>query len=124
MATNLHANIEGGVSSAIGGLLGQAALTTSIATIYTTPANSVAEIKNATVTNITGGAITLTLHVVPAAGAVANTNAVEFARSIAANTSQKLDSLIGDYLSAGASIRALASANTSLNLKLTGVVYS
>jgi hypothetical protein len=123
MATNFKSAQEGSVSSIAGKQLAQAQLTTSAAIVYTVPASSVTKIENATVTNITATPATVTIHVVPSGGSVANTNAVEFARSIAANTSVQLTSLIG-YQNAGATIRALAGTATALNLTLNGTENS
>jgi hypothetical protein len=90
-------------------------LTTSGQTLYTVPSSKTSIIKQIVVTNITGSAATFSLYI----GSAATPNALFSATSVAANDtiiinlSQVLNSL--DILT------ALASANNSLNITISGV---
>jgi hypothetical protein len=98
-----------------------AQLTTSAATYYTAPANTISTISALTATNTTGGAVTMTLHIVPSGGTASDTNKILSARSIAAGESYVVAQAIGQTLEAGATLQALAGANTSISL--VGSVY-
>lgn len=94
-------------------------LTTSAA-VYYTATNVAATIRNATVTNTTAGAITVTIHIVPSGGAAAASNEKIAARSVAAGETYLAPELIGANVMPGGTIQALASANTSLTLMVSG----
>ena len=66
--------------------LAQAASTTSFLAIYTCPSNTRAYVKDITVCNTTGSAVTLFLSLVPDQGTAGTANALFNAHSIAANT--------------------------------------
>ena len=66
--------------------LAQAASTTSFLAIYTCPSNTRAYVKDITVCNTTGSAVTLFLSLVPEQGTAGTANALFNAHSIAANT--------------------------------------
>jgi hypothetical protein len=103
-------------------LLKAAALPTSEASQYAAPAGQSVEIKSASVTNTTGGALTVTLSVVPGGGAAAAGNRVYSALSIAAGATTKLDALIGTWISDTDFISGVASG-AGVSLVLTGIVY-
>jgi hypothetical protein len=90
-------------------------LNTSGQTLYTVPASKTSIIKQIVVTNVTGSAATFSLYI----GSAATPNALFSATSVSANDtiivnlSQVLNSL--DILT------ALASANNSLNITVSGV---
>lgn len=69
--------------------LGQAAITGTIATIYTTPAGFRTFVKDLNICNTTGSAVTLNIHIVPKAGTAGTDNAILYAYSIAANTTYR-----------------------------------
>lgn len=99
-------------------------LTTTAATLYAMPASPAQVLKNGRVrfTNTTAGAITVTVHIVPGAGAAADANAFLKAYSIAANSYLDVDI---PTMKASDSLQALASANTSITAhELGGVLYS
>jgi len=95
-------------------------LTTSAATYYTTPAATRARIAAFTATNTTAGAVTMTVHLVPSGGSADNTNKVADAISLAANETKAITGAIGHVLEASGTIQALASANTSINIVVSG----
>ena len=66
--------------------LAQAASTTSFLAIYTCPSNTRAYVKDITVCNTTGSAVTLFLSLVPDQGTAGTANALFNAHSIDANT--------------------------------------
>jgi hypothetical protein len=66
--------------------LGQAAITGTIATLYTVPAGFRAFVKDLNICNTTGGAVTVNVHLVPNGGTAGTDNAILYGFSIAANT--------------------------------------
>jgi len=70
-------------------LLGQAAITGSIATLYTVPANTRTFVKDLNICNTTGGALTVNVHIVPNGGTAGTGNAILYTYSIAANTTYR-----------------------------------
>jgi hypothetical protein len=97
--------------------LGQAALTGTIAIVYTAPAQSRAFFKQMSVANTTSAAITVNIHLVPYGVAVATANAIYYEYSIAANTT--LNWTGTHILNAGDSIQAKAST-TGITLTASG----
>jgi hypothetical protein len=65
--------------------LGQAAITATYATLYTTPVNTRTYVKQMDVVNTTSGALSLYVHIVPTAGTATVANAIYYVYSIAAN---------------------------------------
>ena len=70
--------------------LGQAAITATYATLYTTPVNTRTYVKQMDIVNTTAGTLSLYVHIVPTTGSgVAGTatvaNAIYYVFSIAAN---------------------------------------
>lgn len=99
-------------------------LTNSVATYITGPANSKIVIKQASFTNGTGGAVTITVHRVVSAGTAGATNIVIPARSIAAGAVDRAPELFNMVLNAGDTIQALASAAASINFTASGFLVS
>lgn len=95
-------------------------LTTSAATYYTTPANTITTIAACTLTNTTVGAVTATVHLVPNGGTATASNMILSARVIAAGESFNVGSAIGQSLAAGGTIQALASTGASISLVASG----
>ena len=98
---------------------------TNAAVAYITgPANAQIIIKNAVFTNVTGGAITITVYRVASGGSPGATNTIISARSIGANATDRAPELINMVLNGGDTIQALASANTSINFTASGLATS
>jgi hypothetical protein len=97
--------------------LGQAALTTTIATIYTVPALSRAFFKQMSVVNTTAGAVTVNIHLVPSGGAASTANAIYFEYSIAAKGTLDWNGM--HVLNTGGTIQAKASA-TGITITASG----
>lgn len=62
--------------------------TTAVATLYTVPASTQAIVSTITATNLTGAATDISIYVVPAAGTAADSNAIVYQASLAAETLQ------------------------------------
>lgn len=95
-------------------------LTTSAATYYTVPANTLATISALTLTNSTGTAKYATLHLVPNGGSATASNMILSARVIAAGESYNVASAIGQTIPAGATIQALAESATTITIVASG----
>lgn len=96
-------------------LAGPTQLTTSAVAIYTVPANRTTIVKQLVATNTSASAATFTLYI----GAATAANAVFNATSVAANDSLVIN--LSQVLATGEVLRALASANTAINLTISGV---
>jgi hypothetical protein len=94
-------------------------LTTSAATYYTAPAGTRTQITAMTLTNTTGGAITATVNL----GTSAAANTVLSARSLSAGESYSVTGAIGQVMEAGEVLQALASANASISLVVSGIEF-
>ena len=98
---------------------------TNINSTYYTATNVRTRIDKCTLCNTTGGAITVTLDIVVAAGTAGVTQRVMSARSIGAGeTYPCFSELVGHWLNPGDSIQGLASAATSITLRASGVEVS
>lgn len=95
-------------------------LTNAVVTYYTALAGIIADIAAATVTNVTSGVVTVTLYIVALGGSAGSTNIVVQTKSVPANSSVQLWEIIGQKIPTGATIQALASANSSINLTVGG----
>lgn len=98
-------------------------LTTSAA-VYYTATNCSTRIDAITLTNTTAGAVTATVHLVASGGTATASNCVLSARSLAAGETLLVTGAIGQWLAAGGTIQALASAATSISLVASGVQYT
>lgn len=96
-------------------LAGPTQLTTSAVAIYTVPANRTTIVKQLVATNTSASAATFTLYI----GTATAANAVFNATSVAANDSLVIN--LSQVLTTGEVLRALASANTAINLTISGV---
>lgn len=101
-----------------------AQITTAALAYVTGGANSKAIIKRAVFTNVTSGAITITVYRVPSAGSPGATNIIIDARPIAALGTDLAPELANMVLNSGDTIQCLASANTSINFFASGYVVS
>lgn len=97
-----------------------AQLTTSAATYYTVPANTITTIAACTLTNSTGTARTATVYLVPNGGTAGVTNIILSARTIAAGESYNVAAAIGQSIPAGATIQALSDAGTAVTIVASG----
>lgn len=99
--------------------------TTSDATVYTVSAATTCVVKSGSLTNTGGSAITVSLSVIPAGGAVDGTHKVLSGLSIAAGDTFPLKDYIGEMcLGPGDSVHVIASTANAINVLLTGVESS
>lgn len=97
--------------------MSQAALTTSVVTLYTTPSNVRTNMQDIIIANTTGGALTCNLFVVPSTNTAGTANAILYGFSIGANTSYHWTGT--QILFSGDTIQAQASA-TGLTISISG----
>lgn len=97
-----------------------AQLTTSAATYYTVPANTITTIAAMTLTNTTGTARTVTVYLVPSGGTAGDDNCILYQRVVPAGKSYNVAEAIGQTIPAGATIQALADANTAITIVASG----
>lgn len=79
-------------------------------------------ITAASVCNPTGGAVTVTVWLVPGGGSAVDGNMIYSAQSIASGAQQSLAYLVNQTLSATDEIHLEASAATSLSVTISGIV--
>jgi len=89
------------------------------ATQYTAT-NCRAIIDKATATNTSGANVTLSVNLVTSGGSSGASNLVVNARAIAPNETYTLPELVGQVLDSGGFISTLASAATSITLRISG----
>lgn len=100
-------------------------ITTGAVAYVTGGANARAIIKRAVFTNVTSGAVTITVYRVPSGGSPGATNIIIDARPVAALPGTDLaPELANMVLNAGDTIQCLASANASINFFASGYVVS
>ena len=85
-----------------------------------TAVNARAIIDKATATNTTAGNVTLSVNVVTSGGTVSASNLVVSARAIAPGETYTLPELVGHTLDAGGFISTVASAASSITLRISG----
>lgn len=73
-----------------------------------------------TVSNVSGGAETIAVNIVPSGGAAANSNLVLPARSLASGEVYICPELVGHVLEPGDMISTVASATSSLVIRISG----
>lgn len=100
-----------------------AQLTTGATTLYTATAIR-AQVHAANFLNTSGGAVTVTLHLVPEGGALGDANMIMKAKALNAGEAYKSLELIGQWLNPGDTIQALASADTAVSVMIGGAEYS
>ena len=88
--------------------------------LYTAPANTRTIIDKMTVTNTTGGALTVTVFLVPSGGAANAGTTVISAQSVASNSTILCSEVVGHILNPGDAIVAIASAAASLTGRASG----
>jgi hypothetical protein len=85
-----------------------------------TALNCKAIIDKFTVTNTTGGAVTISVNLVVSGGSASAANRIISVKSVAAGECYTCPELIGHILESGGFISTLASAATSLTIDATG----
>jgi hypothetical protein len=99
-------------------------LTTSAATYYTVPALTTTILRKLSFCNTSGGAVTVTVHLITSGGTASASNTISSAKSLAANETWSSPDVEGHVMEAGGFIQALASAGTSVTLIASGIEIS
>jgi len=102
-------------------LIAGSQLTTSAATYYTAPALTQCIIRKLTFVNTTGGAVTVTAHLITSGGSASASNTIASAKSLAGGEAWSSPDAEGQVLEAGGFIQALASAGTSITVIGSGI---
>jgi len=97
--------------------MAQVAMTTSVVTVYTTPASTRSTIQDIMIANTTAGALTYNVFLVPATGTAGTSNAIFYGVSLASNTSYHWSGT--QVLFPGDTIQVQASA-TGLTISISG----
>jgi hypothetical protein len=105
-------------------LIAGSQLTTSAATYYTAPALTTTVIRKLIFVNTTGGAVTVTAHLIPSGGSASASNTIASAKSLAAGEAWSCSDAEGQVLEAAGFIQALASAGTSITVIASGIEIS
>lgn len=92
---------------------------TSATTLYTAPASTTTIIKNIIICNTTATAATLTLNLVPSAGAATSANRIMSALNVQPNDTVTVD--LSGILATGDFISALQGTSSALTVHITGV---
>lgn len=93
-------------------------LTNAAVTLYTSVAKTI--IDKLTVCNTSGGAVTVTIYIVPSGGSVGASSLIVATFSIAANTTVDMTQIQNQILEAGDFIAALASSTTVMTIRAAG----
>jgi|SRR6185369_774350 len=91
---------------------------------YLSPAGQITIIDKFTATNTTGGALTISVNIVPPVTAAGTSNLIVSNRSLAANETYIFPELVGHVLRASAFISTIASAAGSIVIRASGRVVT
>lgn len=91
-----------------------------VATQYTAPTGVRTIIDKFTGTNVTAGAVALTVYLVTAAGTAGVTNEIVVAKSLAAGECYTFPEIVGHVLNPGDFIAFFAAAAASINVRASG----
>lgn len=89
-------------------------------TQYTVPAGTFTIIDKATVTNIGASAAAISVNLIPSGGSAGNDNLIVDAKTIQVGETYNLPELVNQTLKAGDIISTLASAATTLTIRVSG----
>jgi hypothetical protein len=99
-------------------------LTNALATYYTCPASTQVTVKKVSFTNNDTSPRTITLHYVPSGGSADATNLIVKAGTLFPGETWSPPDCVGHVLEAGGFIRAVCSANSAVNIMVSGVEIS
>lgn len=89
-------------------------------TQYTSPAGTRTLIDKFTATNVTAAVVSMTVNLVPTAGAAANSNAIAFTKSIDPGQTYTFPEVVGHNLSPGGFISTIAGTANALTIRFSG----
>lgn len=100
-------------------------LTTSAVTLYTADGSGNGTRINAiSVINTSGGAQTYSLYIVPNGESATNPNALVLNRSVNSNATDLAPEALNQLIPPGGTIQALASANTAISVRASGIEFT
>lgn len=97
---------------------------TTEAAQYTVPASTSVKVATATICNVTGSAVTVSMSLVPTGGSLDGTHRVLNSYSLPANDTLELSMLKGAMLGPADFIGGVASTASAVVLVVTGTVHS
>lgn len=109
------------MSTQIKALVPGSVLTTSAVIYYQAPANTYAVLKQVTLSNTTGSAVTVTFYIVNDGSAPTAEDQLITAKALAPNECFVVYQANGQVLEPGYTIQALCSAGTSVTMKVSGI---
>lgn len=115
------------VTSALPQVLASGQLPSTEAAVYACPANSSVKIANASVSNVSGAAVTIGLAIVKSGGTIGDGThkIVPATYSLAAGDTLPLKDLLGDHmLGPGDIIAGVCSSSTAADFVVSGTVFS
>ena len=77
-------------------------------------------IDKCTATNVTAGAVVLTIRIVPSGGTAGASNAISYQKSVAPGTTEIFPEIVGQYMNAGDFISTLAGTAAALVIRISG----
>lgn len=89
-------------------------------TQYTAPTGTRTIVDKCTATNVTGSPATLTWRLVPSGGSAGASNTITYTKTVAAGVTETFPEMVGQALNTGDSVSSLASAATTLVIRLSG----
>ncbi len=97
-------------------------LTTSIATYYTVPASTKARITSAIVTNTSGGAVKVRIHLVASGDTADDTNTYldDLTVTIASGATRVITEIIGQVMEAAGTIQMICDTATAACVGISG----
>lgn len=97
------------------------ALTTTLSSYYTSRAKTKTLLSKLTLTNVTGSAETVDVHLVPSGGTADATNRLIQSRTLDTNEAWSAYPIEGQVLREGDSIHAVAGSNDAILIMASGV---
>lgn len=99
-------------------------LTTSLVTYYTAGSTVMAKITNATAVNTSGSSATFTVYIVYSGGTAGDPTLIIDQKTVQSLETYTCPELLGKNIPQGATIQALASANTAITFHVSGIEAS
>lgn len=112
------------IGSVTPGILDSRQLATGANTIYTVAANKAVKLSALILANVTAAPVTVTVSIVPSGGAVDGTHVIVSAQIIAPNDTITLTEVAGVWMGDGDKVAVNASAATSIDSTLSGLLFA
>lgn len=105
-------------------LVGPKQLTAAVVTEYTVPGSAMVRIDKASFTNTDTAAHTVSIFLVPSAGAAGASNEITVVKTILPGATWNCPDIVGQVLNAGDFIAMQADAPTVLTAMVSGTIFS